>query len=302
MLVDPFGRIVDSIRIQVTTKCNLRCFYCHKEGCLRDTPDALTPNDVDRLITVAKQLGIHRVKFTGGEPLLRPDIDQLVTSASKPGVEVSMTTNGVFLSKWARVLQESGLARVNISLPSLDPSKYQSVTGFPIDPVLDGIRMAIDQGLSVKINVVVLRGINDDELEKFVDFARQLQVRVQFIELEPVVIPRAVFQKYYYPAERIHRWLRERAHSVSRRKLHARLVYDLGGVMVEVVGPINRPEFCMNCRRIRVTADGYLRPCLRTTAGQVPVLPALRSNEWREKVALAIKTVVKNRRPFISNT
>jgi len=187
VLIDRFGRRITTLRVSVTDRCNLNCIYCHREG-FRAVGDELSVDEVEVLVKAAVRLGIARVKLTGGEPLVRGDIVELVERVSSvPGVaEVSMTTNGTLLARLARPLARAGLKRVNVNLPSLDPRRYREVTGRDLlGEVEEGLREAIEAGLwPVKVNVVVLRGLNSDEIPSMIDYAASLPAILQLIELE----------------------------------------------------------------------------------------------------------------------
>lgn len=170
MVVDPYGRPVTSIRVSVTQKCNLHCFYCHREGedFNKYNHAEMTPEEIEEIISAVASFGIGKVKLTGGEPLMRSDILEIVERISSiHGVsEVSMTTNGTFLNDLAKPLKEAGLARVNVSLDALNPKIYEMITGVdPFEKVSSGIKRAVEANLKpVKVNTVLLKGINDNEV------------------------------------------------------------------------------------------------------------------------------------------
>ena len=171
-LTDPYNRPVSNIRISLTPRCNLSCIYCHAEG--ENAPESEMPaEDIREIMRVAAKFGIRSVKFTGGEPLLRKDLVSIVESVPE-GIESSITTNGIFLAPLAAELKRAGLKRVNVSLDSLNHETYKKITGSDhLDEVLEGIRTALEVGLTpVKLNMVVLKGINDTEIDDFLAFVR----------------------------------------------------------------------------------------------------------------------------------
>ena len=171
-LVDSFNRPVTNIRISLTPRCNLRCIYCHREGEVK-SGNELTKEEIAEILRVAATFGIRSVKFTGGEPLLRKDIVDIVRSVP-PGMESSLTTNGTHLSEYARDLKAAGLKRVNVSIDSINPETYQKITGYnDLGNVLAGVKVALEAGLTpIKINMVVLEGINDHEIDDFLSYIR----------------------------------------------------------------------------------------------------------------------------------
>lgn len=299
MLVDRFGRPVTNLRVAVTEACNLRCFYCHKEG--YEGSFELPLSDLVRVASVGRRLGIEKVKITGGEPLLRRDIVDLVEGLASLGFEeISMTSNGVLLSELALKLAEAGLARVNVSLPSTRPEKYKEVTGVDAyEAVIEGVRAAKECGLDpVKVNFVVLRGVNSDEIEEAIEFARREGVILQLIELEPLGLALREYAKLHEPLDGLEAQLAARAEEVVvRHSMHARRQYRIGDAWVELVKPMHNPEFCAHCTRIRLTADGKLKPCLMRNDNLVDLVPALASGSDEELVN-AFKEAVARREPF----
>lgn len=303
MIKDPYGRPVTGIRISVTQRCNLNCIYCHREGETRVTSwfSEMSPDEIERIVRIAVSLGISKVKITGGEPLIRKDILEIVERvASVRGVkDLSMTTNGVFLEKYADRLSDAGLMRVNVSLDTLDPAKYKMITGHDsLERVKRGIRKARDAGLyPIKVNMVLLRGINEDEVWRMIEFCREVGAILQLIELVPLGTPN--FDKYHVDLERFEQDLAMMSEKIVPRKLHHRMKYFLhGGGEVEVVRPFHNSVFCANCTRIRVTSDGKLKPCLMRNDNLVDILTPMRRGASDEELKRLFLKAISLREPF----
>jgi len=301
-LKDRFGRIIDYLRISVIPHCNLRCWYCspHSRACslaiqgretLSDTGDDRLPtaNELEILARNAVQLGIKHIRLTGGEPLLRDDIVEIVRRlAAIAGLDdLSMTTNGTLLACQVKDLQDAGLKRINISLDTLSRSRYAELTGRDLfDAVWGGIMAALETHLfPVKINVVVIQGFNDDEVVSFVRLTERLPVHVRFIELMPLGDNRGEWEQQFVPVARM-RQLIEQA-GITMVPVGSR-VSGSGPAQYWKVpgssGPVGfisalSEKFCERCNRLRVTSYGQLMPCLHgQTAGPV-LLPFIRSGD-----------------------
>jgi cyclic pyranopterin phosphate synthase len=290
-LTDAYGRTIRSLRISLTNRCNLKCLYCHREGETREINNEMTAKTIGNIVRASQAFGVDRVKFSGGEPLLRNDLEEIIKSLPELR-DVSATTNGVFLAHKAKSLAESGLDRINISLPSLLPEQYRKVTGGDIGKVLDGIDAAVDWGMTpVKLNMVLLKGINDKEILKMMDFTRKFEGKVilQLIELMD-------FQgtaQYQVDINEIEKFLESRASKIEERVMHRRKKYHIGGVEVELVRPIDNSHFCANCNRLRVTSDGRLKPCLFRNDNLVDV-----NNKEPQEIMELMKLVMDKREPF----
>ena len=289
ILKDSYNRPVSNIRVSLTPKCNLSCIYCHKEG-EKSPKEQLSAEDIAEILRVAAKFEIRSVKFTGGEPLLRPDLVSIVQSVPA-GMESSLTTNGTLLADLALDLKTSGLRRVNVSIDSLNPETYKKITGVDNrSDVLEGITAALDVGLTpVKLNMVVLDGINDNEIEDFLAFVRgNRNLILQLIELMH-------FNDCNYHGELnvVEEMLASRSKQIITRRMHHRKKYCLDGAEVEVVRPLHNTEFCAFCNRLRVTSDGKLKPCLLRTDNHIDV----RGKKDEELEAL-FKKAVSLREPF----
>jgi cyclic pyranopterin phosphate synthase len=257
-LRDPFGREVTNLRISLTQRCNLHCIYCHSEG--EKTPGSeLSAEEIGEILRTAARLGIRHVKFTGGEPMLRDDLVEIIRMVP-PAMKCSMTTNATLLAAKAHELKEAGLLRVNVSLDSLDPQRYREIAGKSLlDDVLAGIEAALDAGLTpVKVNMVLLEGMNEEEIPQFLTFVRDnrdlvLQV-IELMEFNDC--------KVHGDVDKLEKEIARNARTIITRRMHHRKKYCLNGAEVEVVRPLHNTEFCAYCTRLRVTSDGKLKPCL----------------------------------------
>ena len=303
-LIDPYGRRVTGLRISITDRCNLSCMYCHNEGadCCSCGPigHEMKPELICGIVREAAKLGVRKVKFSGGEPLFRKDFEEILSCL--PSLkEVSATTNGILLEKRARTLKAAGLDRVNVSLDSLVPEKYEAITGAPpdsLEKVIKGIDSAVEAGLTpVKLNMVLLKGINDNEIDSMMDFVRPYKGKVilQLIELMDID-PR--LSKYMIDSKALEKSLEERASEVRVRHLHHRKKYIINGVEVEFVRPMDNSEFCAHCSRLRVTADGKFKPCLLVHDNLID----FREAKSPEEIEKLLRLAVSRRKPYYTVT
>lgn len=284
ILKDSYGRQVTNLRISLTSKCNLNCIYCHAEG--EVAPKSLmSVEDIGEIMRVAKLFEMRSIKFTGGEPLMRTDLADIISQVPE-GMESSMTTNGTILAPVAQDLKDAGLSRVNISADSLHPDRYKEITGTDcLSDVLEGIDAAIAAELTpVKLNVVLMEGINDDEIHDFVEFAAKREhIIIQFIELMDE------FREcpYHMELTGLEDELQRTAKAVVTRRMHHRKKYCLEGAEIEIVRPMHNTEFCAFCNRLRVTSDGFLKPCLMRNDNHVDIR-GLRGKELEDKFREAV--------------
>jgi len=291
---DSWGRQIQYLRISVTDRCNLRCVYCMPPEGIAWQPHTsiLTYEEIAAVVRAAAAHGIRQVRLTGGEPLIRKGLERLVEMlAAIPGIEdIALTTNGWLLAGQAARLASAGLRRVNISLDTLRPERYTRITrGGSIERVWEGIQAAEDCGLEpVKINVVAARGLNDDELEDMAALALRHPWHVRFIELMPMQNQRRWGDDLPDPASAfigVNEILARLAH------LHPEPVEDTIGLgpareyrlpgapgRIGLISPLSDHQFCRRCNRLRLTADGSLRPCLMSDA-EFPLRDALRAGE-----------------------
>ncbi|WP_178918323.1 GTP 3',8-cyclase MoaA [Natronomonas gomsonensis] len=266
MLEDGFGREVTGVRVSLTDRCNFDCVYCHNEG-LGDTrgpmepaDDEMSTDDVVRFLEVAAEFDVDSVKFTGGEPMLREDLEEIVRRMPD-SMETSLTTNGTFLPERADALADAGLERVNVSQDALSPEAFAEVTkSTAYEDVLEGVDAALDAGLApVKLNMVVFEQTAGYVPEMVDHVAENDGLQLQLIEYMPELAGRP---DWAVDIERVHGWLEEQADRVERREMHGRNRYFVDGGMVEIVDPVGNADFCANCHRVRVTHEGYLKGCL----------------------------------------
>jgi cyclic pyranopterin phosphate synthase len=291
-LIDSHGRTLRDLRVSVTDRCNFRCLYCLPEteaahnfyrgrwaSLPRSTPivwqwqpksNLLTFEEIERIVRLAAGLGIQKIRLTGGEPMLRQGLEELVARlAVIPGIsDLAMTSNGFLFPKKARALREAGLQRVSFSMDSLDRANFQKITGRDgLDAVLESVRLARELGMDpVKVNAVVIRGINDHEIDALADFARERELSLRFIEFMPLDSARAWLKELVVSGREILERLQKRhelqpvpsknASETARRWRFADGRGELG-----LISPVSEP-FCGHCNRLRLTADGKIRTCL----------------------------------------
>ncbi len=260
-LIDPYGRRITSLRISVTNRCNMSCIYCHGEGEKPNGGEDLDKEDIVRIVKVAAEYGVNKVKFSGGEPLLRNDLEEIISALPRLK-DISLTTNGSLLADRALELKKAGLNRVNISLDTLNEEKYNLITNCrkgSFKRVLQGINAALEAGLTpVKLNMVILKGINEDEIEDMIQFVKGRALVLQIIQL----LNFKNVARYQVDILEIEEKLKRRANAIKTNELHRRCKYFLDDAEIEVVRPINNATFCAYCNRLRVTSDGKLKPCL----------------------------------------
>lgn len=265
---DQFGREVTYLRISITDACNLRCIYCMPEGqkCVRQSKDLMSADEIVEFAQAASELGISKIRITGGEPLIRPDVTEICSRISSlPGIrEVAVTTNGMLLKKMAGPLKQAGVTRINVSLDTLQTDKFTRITTHGhFEEVYDGIQCAIEAGLTpVKINTVLIGGVNDDEIRDFAELTRDGHVEVRFIELMPIGacagFPKTAFLKGDTVLERVPELVQVEDSGVARMYQFP----DAKG-RVGIISAVNQ-HFCASCNRIRLTFDGKIKPCLHS--------------------------------------
>ncbi len=292
LLADSFGRILRDLRVSLTDRCNFRCMYCLPEteaaqnfyrGHWAHLPNPapivqqwvdksliLSFEEIERIVRVAVRLGIRKIRLTGGEPLLRHGVEELVARIARiPGVEdLALTTNGFLFPQKARALREAGLHRVSFSLDSLDRDNFRKITGRDgLNEVLQSIQLAQELGFHpVKVNAVVIREINDHEIENLAVFAHERRLSYRFIEFMPLDSARAWQKDMVMPGREILQRLRARfdlqpVASDNPSATAKRWVFPDGRGEIGIIAPVSEP-FCGHCNRLRLTADGKIRTCL----------------------------------------
>ena len=266
-MIDRLGRNITYLRISVTDKCNLRCRYCMPEEgiCKKDHADMLTEDEFITAVEAAAALGIHKIRITGGEPLVRKNIVSICRrAAAVEGIEeVCLTTNGILLPELGVALKEAGVKRLNLSLDTLDPEKYAYITRIgKLEDFKAGLDAAFAAGFEkIKVNAVLIGGFNDDEIVQLAELTRQYPLDMRFIEMMPMYDSGDFDEKAFVPYSRVLEKLPE-AEAVSHDGGVAKL-YRLPGAKgnIGLISPLNA-HFCGECNRLRLTADGKLKPCL----------------------------------------
>ncbi len=302
---DNHGRGISYLRLSVTDRCNLRCKYCWSTSNYNFMPheNVLRYEEMLELVTAAHELGVIKIRLTGGEPLVRKGMAGFIGMVSErhPDMNIRMTTNATLLAGQAQKLRDSGLHGLNISLDTLDASKFAAITCRDMfQRVMDGIDEALSSGIKVKINVVAMRGINDNELPGFLNLAQSRAIDVRFIEYMPMGEGTGWNESAYWSADDI---LKEAGMLVSLTPVEfaggshgpARM-FDIeeGKGRLGVISPLSN-HFCGSCNRLRITSDGKLRPCLFSDR-EFRLRPLLRSAKTdRNQLIKVIKLAMENK-------
>lgn len=263
-MIDSFGRKIDYLRISLCDRCNMRCLYCMKEEGIAKLKhdDILSFEEIEAIVKALAKLGIKKVRLTGGEPLLRRDVEKLCVMLKKiEGIkELCLTTNGYLLKDQAKALKEAGVDRINISLDSLDKDKYFKITrGADLETVLNAIKEA-KKYFKVKINVVLLKDFNDDEIDDFIAFAKEEKVDVRFIELMPIGVAKEYQDQVLDPQKVL-----DQNALLEKTKMIEGVakIYKIkdSSAKIGAISALSH-SFCEKCDRLRLTSDGYLKTCL----------------------------------------
>lgn len=283
MLKDTFDRVHDYLRISLTDNCNLRCFYCMPEENYIHTPSSkmMLAGEIVKLAGIFTELGVKKIRLTGGEPLLRKDASDIIMSLSKLPVELTLTTNGTRLPEYLDVLKKASVRSINISLDTLKAETFNLITRRDqYSRVLDYVNMAIDSGLRIKINVVVMKGLNDIEINDFVRWTRYTPVHVRFIEFMPFTGNRWTGNKVFSWQEMLQVIQQEyQIVPITGDKHDTAKKYSIPGHIgtIAVISPMSAP-FCGDCNRMRLTSDGRMKNCL-FSKGETDLLTPLRKGE-----------------------
>ena len=309
VLRDSYGRAIRDLRVSLTDRCNFRCFYClpHGEPPIAPKEQMLSYEEIERACEIFVALGIEKIRLTGGEPMMRKDIETIIRKLSKLKndglIDLALTTNGYFLPERAQSLKEAGLDRITISLDSLKRDVFKKMTGVDVlDKVLAGIKAAKEAGQQpIKINAVIVRGHNEDELADFAAFAREHAVKMRFIEYMPLDSGHDWSRNDVVSGKEIRERIEERFPlakvNVARGSDTSSRYRFADGVPGEIgiIAPVTEP-FCGACSRIRLTADGQIRTCLFSTI-EHSLRDVLRSGASREEIIDYIGSVVLKKEP-----
>ena len=298
LLADRFGRTFPYLRLSVIEACNFRCTYCLPHGfqARPGRPEPLSREEIARLLHGFAALGLRKLRLTGGEPSLRRDLPELIASAAAVGgiESIGLTTNGTLLDRRVTRWREAGLTNLNVSVDCLDRERFQTITGHDRLPeTLRGIELARELGFkAIKLNAVLLRGLNDDQMPAWRDYLRERRVTLRFIELMQTGDNRAYFERHHLRAEGLERQLQDEGWRLlpratdagpAREYAHADFVGRVG-----VIAPYSK-DFCAGCNRLRVTHTGDLRLCLFGNVG-IPLRPLLQHDDDRPRLVSALRT------------
>ncbi len=286
-MIDKHGREINYLRLSLTESCNLRCLYCNPDGCTSPQEVLMDTEEVISLIKGAAKLGVRKVRFTGGEPLLRRDIVEIIerTSCIEGIDDIGLTTNALLLENLAPALKRAGLKRINISLDTLRENRYLEMTGGKIQKVFNGIEAAQEAGFnSIKINSVLIKDFNEDEIVDLCELTRERDIHVRFIELMPMGDSTSWSSQHYLSSKTVlercpELKLVDREYAASPSLLYS---YPEGKGRVGIINPLS-DKFCSSCNRIRITSQGRLKLCLHSDR-EIDLLPALRRGERIERI------------------
>lgn len=300
MLRDQFGRIHNYLRISLTERCNLRCFYCMPANGIQLSPkeNIMRAEEIEILVSKFVKLGVNKIRFTGGEPFVRKDFDSIATSLSKLNCEMAITTNGILIDQHIETFKNCGIFKINISIDSLKKDKFNSITRRDyFNRVMDNIELLFSKGFNPKLNVVVIRGVNDDELIDFIGLTKEWNTTVQFIEYMPFQGNKWDFSKTVNAEEILQNVSRifgeGNVLKVEDKKNDTSRKYKIKGFTGNfgMISTVSNP-FCDSCNRIRLTANGRIKNCL-FSGSETDLLTALRNNENVEEL---IKETVFNKK------
>ena len=300
---DKYDRPILSLRITLTNRCNVNCIYCHHDG-MRSSKNEMTPDEIYKICQIAKRIGVRKIRLSGGEPLIRKDIVEIISKISSIGFnDISITTNGILLEKYAKDLKEAGLDRVNVSLDTLNPETYEFITKKDyLETAKKGILKSVEVGLyPVKINMVIMKDINEHEIKDMFNFCKDNNMVLQLIELiESENCDDDKFSaEYHYKLDMVEERLSDIADEVREREfMQGRRKYYINGGEIEVVKPVDNSKFCANCTRLRVTPDGKIKPCLLRNDNLVDIITDIRNNESDEKLEEIFLKGIDKREPF----
>ena len=300
---DKYERPILSLRITLTNRCNVNCLYCHHDGMVK-SKDEMTADELYTICKIAKKIGVKKIRLSGGEPLLKKDIVEIVEKiASLEFKDISMTTNGILLEKYAQDLKDAGLDRVNVSLDTLNRETFEFITKKDyLEDAKKGILKAVEVGLyPVKINMVIMKDINQNEIDDMFEFCKKNDIVLQLIELiesENCDDDKFSFD-YHYKLDDIEKELADIADDVRESEfMQGRKKYYIDGGEIEVVKPVDNAKFCAKCSRLRITPDGKIKPCLLRNDNLVELISHVRNGESEEKLEEIFINGINKREPF----
>ena len=265
----------------------------------------MTPDEIVKIVKIGTEFGIKKVKLTGGEPLTRKDLSEIVQRLSSLSQidEISLVTNARQLSLDRAVeLRLSGLNRINVNLPSVNKDTYKKIVGKDLEPALAGINSAMEAKINpVKLNMVLLKGLNSDDVNPMMRFAEDIGGILQIIELEPLKKAEEFYKQYHYPLDDLEKEFSAKASNIRVRKsMQNRKVYTLGNLKVEIVKPVENSDFCMHCTKLRLTSHGELKPCLMSQE-TIDVLTSIRRGGPPEVVQDLFRKAISHRKPYYTS-
>ena len=305
VVLDKYERPILSLRITLTNRCNVNCLYCHHDGMVK-SKDEMTADELYTICKIAKRIGVRKIRLSGGEPLLKNDIVEIVERIASLGFkDISMTTNGILLEKYAQELKDAGLDRVNVSLDTLNRETFEFITKKDyLEDAKRGILKAVEVGLyPVKINMVIMKDINQDEIDDMFEFCKENNIVLQLIELiESENCDDDKFSvDYHYKLDDIEKELADIADDVREREfMQGRKKYYINGGEIEVVKPVDNAKFCANCSRLRITPDGKIKPCLLRNDNLVELISHVRNGESEDELEKIFINGINKREPFNS--
>lgn len=300
---DKYERPIISLRISITNRCNVNCIYCHHDGMLASSSE-MTPDEIFQICKVAKNMGVDKIRLSGGEPLVRKDIVEIVKKINTLDFkDISITTNGIYLKKYAQDLKDSGLDRINVSLDTLNPETYKNITGKNyLNEVKEGIVEAVKVGMwPVKINMVIMNEINHDEVFDMFEFSKENGVILQLIEIidSDNCDNNEFNEKYHYELNNLEEHLASIADKVKTREfMQDRKKYFIDGGEIEIVHPMDNSKFCENCSRLRITPEGKIKPCLLRNDNLVDLIDSVRQGASDDELVAIFMNAINKREPF----
>lgn len=298
MLIDSYGRVIDYLRISLTQKCNFRCIYCMPQNGVEDIghDKVLSYEEMFEFIKICIDNGVKKIRITGGEPLVRKGVENFIKMINdyKPDLDLAMTTNGYFLPKMGEKLKQAGLKRINISLDTLDKNKANLLARRDIlDGVLNGIKIAKDLGFIIKLNTVALKNINDDEIVNLLEFAKNSDIQIRYIEfmenshaksnligLKKDEILEILAKKYKFK-------------EITKSPNSPSMLYELeDGYKFGIIDP-HKHDFCSSCNRLRLSSEGLLIPCLYYDEGK-SIFEAMRNGDLKKAYEI-LTQIIRNK-------